>query len=230
MFTVSENFGKAVPDYLYLQERQYPQKSSLKLVGDKFQLSRTERSMLYRGVVTSCQKKLRENKIIDQLPESPVLHVDGYNVIRTIGSYLLGKVVFISMDGILRDASEMHRSTLRKQILDRTLQLLIDYLKEIKPVKINIYLDEPVSKSGELAKQLNQLLNNNRLTGKAITTHSPDYHLKQADSGIICTADSAVIENCSLNIFDLPQAILSLHFNPDFINLQINLSELKNLE
>jgi len=124
------------------------------------------------------------------------------------------------MDGFLRDASEMHRSTLRKQILDRTLLLLTDYFKEVKPEEIKVYLDEPVSKSGELAGRLNQLLNENGLNGRAITTHSPDYHLKQAKSGIICTADSAIIENCSLNVFDLSQAILRLHFNPGFINFE----------
>jgi len=220
MFTVSENFTKAVSDYLYLMERRYPQKSSLKLVGDRYQLSGTERSMLYRGVVTSAQSKPRQNKKVDQLPEKAILNIDGYNVIRTIGSYLLGRVVFISMDGFLRDASEMHRSTLRKQILDRTLLYLMDYFKNIKPEEIDIFLDEPVSKSGELAADLNQLMIDNKLNGKAITTHSPDYQLKQLRSGIVCTADSAVIENCSSNIFDMPHAILSLYFNPDFIKIK----------
>jgi hypothetical protein len=219
MNTASEHFPKAVSDYLYLQERNYPQKTSIKLVGDRYQLSGIERSMLYRGVVTSGQKRLRQNKKLDQLPDKPVLHIDGYNVIRTIGSYLLGKVVYISMDGFIRDASEMHRSTLKKQVLDRSLLLLMDFLKDVKPVGITIYFDEPVSKSGELVSGINILLRKNRLNGKAITAQSPDYYLKQTDSGIVCTADSAIIDHCKTRVFDLPGEILNLNFQTHFINI-----------
>ncbi len=48
MFT--EKFKDAVRDYRFLLDRSYPQKASIKLVGDRNQLTGQERSLLYRGV------------------------------------------------------------------------------------------------------------------------------------------------------------------------------------
>ncbi|HDO27975.1 MAG TPA: DUF434 domain-containing protein [Bacteroidetes bacterium] len=224
MFLLSVNFEKAVKDYLYLLERGYPQKSILKIVGDKYQLVSRERSMLFRGVVTQKDCGLRKSKSLDMTEEDSSLYVDGYNVIRTIGSYLLGKPVFIAMDGFLRDAAEMHRSTLQKKILNRTLDLLVRYLASVHPGEVIIYLDEPVSKSGQLATRLNELLQQNALTGNALTTHSPDHHLKSVSQGIVCTADSAVIDNCKTKVFDLAQAILDLTFQPEYITFETDIN------
>ena len=120
---LSEYFIDAVSDYLYLLEKNYPQKLILKIVGDRYQLSGTERSMLYRGIQRTEDCENRKMKICAGLTQNVDLFIDGYNVIRTIGSYLLGLTVFISMDGYLRDASEMHRATLKKSILEQTLKL-----------------------------------------------------------------------------------------------------------
>ena len=48
MFT--ETLKDAARDYRFLLNRSYPQKASIKLVGDRYQLSGQERSVLYRGV------------------------------------------------------------------------------------------------------------------------------------------------------------------------------------
>ena len=218
MFAISENFTAAATDYLYLLERRYPQKAALKLVGDRFQLFGTERSMLYRGIVASTQVNNRKNKRLEKIKRNSILQIDGYNVIRMIGSYLLGRAVFISMDGFLRDASEMHRSTLKTEILDKTMSILIEYLKQAHIDEVYFYIDEPVSKSGELAAQINSLFNIKDIKGEALTTYSPDKILIQTNFGVVCTADSAIIDNCSVNIFDLPRAILNLYFNPVFFD------------
>lgn len=217
MFPLSPNFEKAVADYLYLLEKGYPQKSILKIVGDRYQLVSTERSMLYRGVVTSADRELRKEKKPEQLHEGVMLTVDGYNVIRTVGSYLLGRPVFIAMDGFLRDAAEMHRSTLKKKVLDRTLDLLINYLYSVQPAEVMVYLDEPVSKSGDLASRLNETFEQNNITGSALTAHSPDHHLKAVTQGIICTADSAIIDAAQVPVFDLAKALLDRKFHPEFL-------------
>ncbi|NOX85700.1 MAG: DUF434 domain-containing protein [Chlorobi bacterium] len=217
MFSLSRNFEPAIADYLYLLEKGYPQKSILKMVGDRYQLVSKERSMLYRGVVTGADRDLRKAKKTEKLPSGAKITVDGYNVIRTMGSYLLGKPVFIAMDGFLRDAAEMHRSTLQKKILDRTLELLIAYFGSVRPAEVVIYLDAPVSKSGKLAVRLNELLEQNALTGNALTARSPDHHLKAVSQGVVCTADSAVIDAAQVPVFDLAKGILDSSFHPDFI-------------
>jgi len=220
MLKHSLQFIEAAKDYLYLLERKYAQKSALKMVGDKYQLIGKERSMLYRGVVPAQKSILRQSKMVNNIHDGVHLQIDGYNVIRTIGSYLLGKPVFIAMDGLLRDASEMHRSTLQKKILNKTIDLVINYLLNVKPSQTMIYLDEPVSKSGELAARLNEELKKNSLIGNAVTVHSPDYHLKEVCEGIICTADSAIIDHCHTKVFDLARKILDLNYQPDYINFK----------
>ena len=211
---------EAAVDYLFLLEKKYPQKSILKLVGDKYQLTGQERSMLFRGVHPLSLCRLRKEKRIINPVNDEHYFIDGYNVIRTIGSYLLGKPLFMSMDGFLRDASEMHKATLQEKILHQAISLIIGYLVRIKVENIKIYLDQPVSKSGELALLLNSTLFNSGLTGKAITAYSPDHHLKQIQKGIVCTSDSAIIDLCKVKLFDLAYAVLELNFKPDLINLQ----------
>ena len=217
---LSDLFQEAVTDYLYLIERNYSQKQVLKLVGDKYQLTGEERSVLFRGVVRSADCISRKKKQLSKVPDGSTLIIDGYNVIRTIGTYLLGRLLFVSMDGFLRDASEMHRSTLKSSILDKCLDLLFDFFVKHDPREVKIYLDEPVSKSGELASGMNKLLKKYGLHGEALTVPSPDYELKQVNSGIVCTADSAIIDNCKVPVFDLAYAILKDIYSPEFISLE----------
>jgi len=47
---LSDGFFQAVCDYRYLLGHGYPQKSILKLVGDRYALPSHERVMLYRGL------------------------------------------------------------------------------------------------------------------------------------------------------------------------------------
>lgn len=216
----SSQFPEAANDYLFLLERNYSQKSILKLVGDKFQLTGQERSMLYRGIVSRNLCRLRKQKLIQKLPTKSKVFIDGYNVIRTVGSYLLGKPLFISMDGLLRDASEMHSATLKQATLDKTISLLFEYLKETGLTELTILLDSPISKSGTLALFLNNKIEELHLKGKAKTLHSPDHHLKQVEKGIICTSDSSIIDESEAKVFDLARVILESNYRPELINFQ----------
>lgn len=220
MMILSKHFAIAVNDYLFLLEKAYPQKTILKIVGDKYQLAGVERSILFRGIATREKCRLRKSRNIRILKPGSSLFIDGYNVIRTIGSYLSGKTVFISMDGFLRDAAEMHRSVLREKVLNQSINLMFEFLNKSQLSKATIYLDEPISKSGELASILNNKLLKSGIDGDALTVHSPDHYLKEVNEGFICTADSAVIDNCQVKVYDLAKAILILNFKPDFINFE----------
>ena len=47
---ISIDFKQAVIDYLYLLEKLYPHKAILKIIGDRYRLSKTQRSILFRGI------------------------------------------------------------------------------------------------------------------------------------------------------------------------------------
>ena len=219
MKELSSHFKTAVRDYLYLMERHYPEKSALKLVSDRYALSGEERSMLFRGVAPAALAEERRKKTVRKPEPGSFFIVDGYNVIRTVGSYLNGNFVFVAMDSFLRDASEIHKKAVRDELVYRSLELIFETLSGLKCSGVRFLLDIPVSKSGELASYINQKLSDFGLSGEAITVHSPDHHLKKAEEGIVCTSDSVIVDECRLPVFDLAQQTLKMHFSPDFMEM-----------
>jgi hypothetical protein len=213
---------EAASDYLYLLERKYPQASLVKLVGDHYKLTAVERSILYRGISGRKEAASRERKIIAAcLPENSTLHIDGFNVLITIGSYLNGNPVFISNDGLLRDASEIHGKAFRTPLFDKAILLIFSYLDVTGISSVEFYFDEPVSHSGELCGKINLLIQQYNFQGHAHTYRSPDFHLKSQESGTLATSDTGIIDHCKLKVFDLARNVLEFHFRkslPDIRN------------
>jgi hypothetical protein len=217
---ISNEFNDAARDYLYLLEKGYPQKAIIKLIGDRYSLSGTERTLLYRGLTTAANRTYRASLLLDEAGiKQKSLYIDGYNVLITIGSYLNGSLVFIANDNFLRDASEIHGKVFRTELFDRGILLIIDYLKQADAGSAHFYLDRPVSKSGILAARVNQLLEEHSFPGGALTVRSPDYELKQLGSGIVCSSDSTIIDKTQRKLFDLARNTLSYHFSPGFLDL-----------
>ena len=215
-------FREAARDYLYLLEKNYPQKAIIKIIGDRYSLTGTERTLLYRGLTTSNNKTRRAGLLWNVANiKQEELHIDGYNVLITIGSYLNGNLVFIANDNFLRDASEIHGKVFRTSLFDRSISLLLEYLKHIEIKTIHFYLDQPVSKSGELANKIHSLMQKAGFKGSSSTVASPDYMLKNLDDGIVCTSDSTIIDHTQRGLFDLARHTISHHFDPDFLDLYI---------
>lgn len=217
---ISEKFYEAVADYLYLLERNYPSKSMLKLVGDKYALPSHERVMLYRGLATDSMLKIRRHKQVLHLTVAMPVFIDGFNVCRTIGSYLNGNFIFEGMDGFLRDVSELHRKKLSWPILERALRLIILFLKSNSAGEVCFYFDKPISHSGKMVELCHDFLKEYHLKGSAETVFSPDYCLTEVKSGIVCTADSHIIDQSKVSVFDLARAVLNTNFNPRIFSLK----------
>jgi hypothetical protein len=126
---VDEYFIRAVNDYFYLTQRGYPVKGFLMLVGNRYGLNSIQRSILYRGIASDGDNKRRMKKLITTIEiENQHFYIDGFNVLTTIASYLLGKVVFISSDGILRDASVLKGKLTFSSKMAEAVMLLHQYL------------------------------------------------------------------------------------------------------
>ncbi len=218
---ISQAFALAITDYQYLLNRSYPQKSILKIVGDKYKLSGKERSILYRGICSSHQVKNRKQRIYNlKKTDGLIIHIDTYNVLLIIGSYLNGSLVFISNDGFLRDASELHGRKFRKKIMQKAEEAMFEYLQSIKVKELNFYIDEPISFSGKLSNHLQEKLDHLGYYGNASTVKSPDFILKKINEGIIATADSVIIDKAKPLIIDLPRRVLEYQFFPQFLDLR----------
>ena len=219
----SAHFFRAVCDYRYLLERNYPQKSMLKLVGDRYQLASFERVMLYRGLAAKADVALRQKNRTERLTPHTEVFLDGFNVCRTLGSYLNGNPVFVGLDGFLRDVSELHRKKLSWDVLEKAVGLIMDYLKEHEVSFVRFYFDTPISHSGKMCEMTRQKIAAAGVSGEALTVFSPDHELIQVQKGLICTADSHIISQAQTVVFDLPGHLLKERFRahlfsfPDYL-------------
>jgi len=209
----SDGFFQAVCDYRYLLERDYPQKSILKLVGDRYALPSHERVMLYRGLAKKQQVRERQQKLLPDIPAHAEVTLDGFNVCRTVGSYLNGNPVFVGMDGYLRDVSELHRKKLKWEVLERSMTLILEFLREKNVSHIHFYFDAPISHSGKMCVMTRQKMLELNMVGEAETVFSPDNELITIEKGFICTADSNIIENANVKVFDLAHQLLLNKFS-----------------
>jgi hypothetical protein len=223
--TFTKHFTTAVEDYLFLLERCYPQKTILKMVGDRYALSGVERTMLFRGVTTRVTALERKEKLAacHELTGN-LLHLDGINILLTLGSYLNGSMVFIGTDGVLRDASEVHGKVFRTDLLNRASGLLAGFLATIRPAETRVYVDSPAATARSAAKALLQNLQEHELAFTIIEDVSPDHLIKKAETGFIATSDSMIIDIARVKTCDLARQCLEHHFSPEFTDLRKFLS------
>ena len=209
---------QAAEEYLWILSKGYPKNAALKLVGDKFMLPRDMRQVLYRGVIPDKLAATRREKIA-AIRKGDLVLIDTYNVLFTVNNYLLGKPLFISNDGILRDAGEMRGRIINKPQFSRAISLLLEVLKMWTGATYVHYLDEPVSHSGRLSIELCKDMVQMGIEGDAHTVKSADQSLIEEQSDAICTSDGGIIDQYQGRVIDLPRFLLQHYFQPDFPRL-----------
>lgn len=164
--------------------------------------------MLLRCILPADLALQRMNKALPlQAISGRVLHVDGYNVLITVESLLLGHTVYLCDDGFLRDTRGFFYSNKRAQAAPEALSQTLDLLKEAGPSFVRLLFDQQISLSGELAARARHLLKERSMRGEALSLRDVDHQLK-CSFGIIASSDGAVIDNCDSAI-DLPAEIAS---------------------
>lgn len=215
-----EELISAIRDYRWLLDKNYPQRSSLHIVGDRYKLTGAERSILYRGVGDSASAKLRSAKLTSELP-SAIIAIDCYNVLFTLMNYLMGKPVYISDDGFVRDAGEGRGRINNKKIFDRALKLLKEFILDNPDKEYYLLLDAPISNSAKLALELFEFLKSSGIKGIAETLRSPDYVLQNFTNAILCSGDSVIIDRTKCKVFDLPGYILKRSYKTKFDSISL---------
>jgi len=206
------NFKNALLDYRYLKDHGYAKKSSLKIVGDRYRLSKIARNCLLRGAVEKKICLLRKKKLIlAEEVKDRNLGIDWYNVLITVESYLKGHTIFLADDGIIRDASAVHASYRESAITKIAIEKIITALKLINPGSIEVFLDSPISHSKIMADNLKKKMNTQLLFPISILLiHSADFKLK-VFNGIVASSDSVIMDSTE-NIFDFPRFVLEYFF------------------
>jgi len=185
----------ALRDYGWLLTQGYAVPSSLKLVGDKFQLTDRQRTLLMRSACSQVQREQRSASRIS--PRSLVgqdLYLDGFNVLITIESALSGGFIFVGLDGCYRDISSVHGSYKRVNETQEAIVLIGNTLQELQIRKAIWFFDQPVSNSGKLRQLLCEVASKYGWDWTIELCKSPDHELKMIDGTIVST-DSVILDS-----------------------------------
>jgi hypothetical protein len=180
---------QATADYSLLLTKEYPQTASLKLVGDKFELTDRQRLAVMRSSCSDGQLagRLAQQAAAEELGGQDIL-IDGYNVLITVEAAISGAYLFIGRDGCRRDLAGLHGTYRKVTETIPAIELINNCLKELKLKDICWLLDRPVSNSGRLKTIIESA------TGREVKlVNNPDAELIKSDK-IAASSDSEVLD------------------------------------
>jgi hypothetical protein len=185
----------AAHDLAWLLDHEYPSASSLKLVGDRYQLVTRQRTAVMRATCSEAQRNQRRQHEIPlgQLRGQTLL-VDGYNLLTTVEAALAGGVILAAADGTFRDMASMHGSY-RKVAETRPAIDLVGRTLATYASACRWYLDRPVSNSGRLRALLLAAASESQWDWRVELVNDPDPILRDA-SQPVATADCVVLDAC----------------------------------
>ena len=203
----SKELQDAAEDFRYLLNKGYPRKAALELVGNRYGLTSDERHLLHRGIFSDADSKSRRKR---KIPIGKVrnrdLAIDGYNILITIETGLSDRPLILGDDGFIRDISGLSGNFKKTEKTEEALQLILDIVKRVKPLKTLFLFDSPISMSGELAQEVRSLLKKESLLGDAKAVKVPEKILI-GYPGVIATSDTAIIDQ-SQEVVDLAGDII----------------------
>ena len=180
---LKEKLSEPARDIRYLFNRGYPKTSSIHFVSNHYQLNNEERHILTRVLTSTKNSNLRKQKKVEcyQISNKNLI-IDGYNVLITVESLLDNCNLWEGDDGFVRDTRGIFR---KFRITDTTYKAIDEILAFLLKHEIKsaiILFDRQISKSGELAKFIDDKLNRFSLKGEARTSKHVDFDLKNNDS------------------------------------------------
>lgn len=189
---------RAVADLSWLLTRGYSSTSSLKVVGDRYELTARQRVAVTR---CACGDDYLQRLCSHQAAATEVagreLWIDAFNVLTSIEAALSDGVILAARDGCYRDMASMHGTYRTVQETLPSVQLLGEVLSSHRPVVCRWFLDQPVSNSGRLKALLEQTALERSWRWEVEVVPDPDSVLVETDE-IVATADSQILNRAKL--------------------------------
>jgi len=191
---------RAVADYSLLLTKGYAETSSLKLVGDRFELTQRQRLAVMRTACSDQQLANRKNKQIGigEITDKPIA-IDGYNLLITVEAAMSGGLIFVGRDGCLRDLASIHGTYRKVTETIPAIELIGNFLQQSKITEALWLLDSPVSNSGRLKTLIREIAEKNKWVWEIELVTSPDAALIKGDPdsiGIAASSDSVILDGC----------------------------------
>lgn len=187
---------RAVADMSWLLSAGYADKSTLKLVGDRYALTTRQRLAVMR---CACSDTQREYRHAHQIPPETVagqpIILDGYNVLITIEAALARSVLFLAQDGCIRDLAGIHGTYRKVEETAPAIEVIALVLGKLAVAEVFWLLDKPVSNSGRLKKRITHYAEQKGLNWNVQLDMNPDKTLAES-SDIIATSDSVILDRC----------------------------------
>ena len=147
----------AAVDFCWLLDRAYAKPAALKLVGDRYRLTKRQRLAVGRCACGDEELSDRRRRQIDVgLLAGRTLLVDGYNVLLTVEGALGGGLILLARDGCFRDMASVHGSYRKLDETVPALELVAQVNARLGVVSCHWYFDTPVSNSGRLKSLIGQ--------------------------------------------------------------------------
>jgi hypothetical protein len=187
---------QAVADYSLLLTKGYAETSSLKLVGDRFELTQRQRLAVMRCSCSDQKLVNRKNKQIDtNAITGQSLAIDGYNLLITIEAAMSDGLIFLGRDGCLRDLASIHGTYRKVTETIPAVELIGNFLQQTKVTEALWLLDSPVSNSGRLKTLIRKIAEKNGWQWQIELVTSPDAVLIKGDT-IVASSDSIILDSC----------------------------------
>ena len=214
---LSARLIEAGADFLYLLERGYSRKSALDLVTARWGLDRLERLALYRGVFDTLTSY---NRILKFCKQPKKLAIDGFNVISTIYSAIVGDNLILATDGFIRDLSATIRKVKVTPLFITALVIVLNYVSRFEIMDLIVVFDAQVSRSGELVKLAREMAKAMGVSGTFITSGRTDSLLAALSAEYtLATSDSLLIDR-SKSVLDLGGIVSCAVAEENIINLK----------
>ncbi|MHC4949512.1 MAG: DUF434 domain-containing protein [Planctomycetota bacterium] len=213
---------KAVADMGWLLSRGYADKSTLKLVGDRYALTKRQRMAIMRASCSDSQLDNRTRKQIspDRMESQPLM-IDGYNLLITIEAALAGALLFVGRDGCIRDLASIHGTYRKVEETLPAIETIAHTLNNLSISEVIWLLDQPVSNSGRLKQVILSFAENRSLNWDVQLVQNPDTVLIESNQ-LIATSDSNILDGCKkwLNLARIIIKTIWPEYNLNLLDLQ----------
>jgi hypothetical protein len=210
---------EATHDLSILLTMGYPDKASLKLVGDRFRLTERQRMAVIRAACSDTNLSIRKAKELtaSDLSYKTIL-IDGFNLLITLETALSGGLIFVGRDGSYRDLASVHGTYKRVTATQEAVELVGQFCQDKQVEKLIWHFDTPVSNSGRLKILLYDIAEKNGWNWEIILDYNPDKVLKEAKEGVVVSSDAMVLNEC-VEWVNLASEVLQQSDNIKKINL-----------
>lgn len=196
---------EAQKDIFMLINRNYPIKNASTFVGNHYLLSERQRLALVRATSSRLAIEERKKKEIKNSLDGKTVYIDGFNIIITLEVALSKSTLMKCMDGTVRDLAGLRGTYKLIDKTDSAINLIGIKLEQLGVCKAVIYLDEPVSNSGNLKIRILELLNKYDYSIEVRLVRNADKELEDCEN--VISSDAVVLDK-SISWFNLAERII----------------------